>query len=116
MAATLTKEVVQKISMISNQHEKVQIRSKLIEAFGPAVTKLEGSQRGLMSKTSPVVGIAHALEAQQRAIQLLHSQLSAETQRREAAEAHAQTMEEAFETLQLRISMQLPNVQPLPTT
>jgi len=111
----LTREVVQKLALISNHHEKVTIRSKLIEEFGSMVTKLEGTQRGLMSKTSPVVGIAHALEAQQRAIQLLHSQLAAETQRREAAEAHSQTMEEAFETLQLRISMQLPNVQALPS-
>lgn len=102
----LTREVVQKIQHISVQHEKVAIRKRLTEAFGAAFTKLEGSQRGLMSKTSPVVSVAHALEAQQRAIQLLHSQLSVETQRREAAESHALTMEEAFETLQLRMQAQ----------
>jgi hypothetical protein len=106
--AKLTREVVQKISKIGNQAEKLTVRTKLTEAFGATFTKLDGSQRGLMSKTSPVVGVAHALEMQQRAIQLLHSQLSAETQRREAAETHAQTMEEAFETLQLRIQAQLP--------
>jgi len=104
----LTQEVVQKISTISNQPEKSTIRSKLTEAFGAQFTKLEGTQRGLMSKTSPVVAVAHALEAQQRAIQLLHSQLSSVSKRCQAAEAHAQTMEEAFDTLQLRIQAQLP--------
>lgn len=71
----------------------------------------EASALETMSMTdvlSPVAGVAHALEAQQQAIQLLHSQLSSETQRREAAETHAQTMEEAFETLQLRLQAQLP--------
>merc|ERR1711879_1135958 len=115
VTAFLTKDVAQKIAMVSNQQEKLTIRSKLTEAFGPQFTRLEGSQRGLMAKTSPIVGLAHTLEAQQRSIQMLHSSLSAEIHRREAAEAHAQTMQEAFETLQLRISMQLPNVQPLPT-
>jgi hypothetical protein len=109
----LTREVVKMITKVGNQAEKVTIRSKLTEAFGAAFTKIDGSQRGLMSKTSPVVGIAHALEAQQRAIQLLHSQVSTEIQRREAAEAHAQTMEEAFETLQLRIQAQLPGAPPI---
>jgi len=108
----ITREVAKKIAKVGNQAEKATIRSKLTEAFGAAFTKLDGSQRGLMSKTSPVVGIAHALEAQQRAIQLLHSQVSTEIQRREAAEAHAQTMEEAFETLQLRIQAQLPGSAP----
>merc|ERR1719428_2596261 len=79
----------------------------MVEGFGSTFTRLDGSQRGLMSKTSPVVGIAHTLEAQQRAMQLLHSQLAAETQRREAAESHALTMEEAFQTLQLRLQMGL---------
>jgi hypothetical protein len=110
--AHLSREVLQKISKVGNQAEKATIRHKLTEAFGAVFTKLDGSQRGLMSKTSPVVGIAHALEAQQRAIQLLTSQLSSETQRREAAETHAQTMEEAFETLQLRITAQLPGSPP----
>lgn len=107
--AELTREIAQKLGKVSSQAEKTTIRSKLTEVFGAHFTKLEGSQRGLMSKTSPVVGVAHALEAQQRAIQLLHSQLGAETQRREAAEAHASTMEEAFETLQLRIQAKLPS-------
>mmetsp|Transcript_116928 Transcript_116928/g.214982 ORF Transcript_116928/g.214982 Transcript_116928/m.214982 type:complete len:736 (-) Transcript_116928:93-2300(-) len=111
--AELTREVALKISKITNLGEKTTIRSKLTEVFGAHFTKMEGSQRGLMSKTSPVVGVAHALEAQQRAIQLLHSQLGAESQRREAAEAHAQTMEEAFETLQLRIQAKLPGTAPL---
>jgi len=104
----MSAEVTNRISMISNQAEKDTIRKKFGEAFGHTFTKLEGTNRGLMSKTSPVVGIAQALESQQRALQVLHSQLSAETQRREAAEAHAQTMEEAFETLQLRITMAIP--------
>lgn len=104
----LTLGVVAKISMISSLEEKDSIRTKFGKTFGSSFTKLDGAQRGLTSTTSPIVGIAHALEAQQRAIQLLHSQLSAEAQRREAAEVHAQTMEEAFETLQLRIQAQLP--------
>jgi len=104
----LTSKVVQKISMIASQEEKGIIRSKFNEVFGSQFTKLEGLQCGLISKTSPVVGIAHALEAQQRAIQLLHSQVASETQRREAAESHARILEEAFETLQLRIQAQLP--------
>jgi len=104
----LSREVVSKISLISSQNEKVAIRTKLTEAFGPYFLKMEGTQRGLMSRTSPVVAVAHAMEAQQRAIQLLHSQLAAESQRRTAAEDHAQTMEEAFETLQLRLQAQFP--------
>lgn len=106
--AKLTSKAVQKISMIASQEEKTIIRSKFTEVFGSQFTKLEGLNRGLISKTSPVVGVAHALDAQQRAIQLLHKQLASETQRREAAESHAHIMEEAFETLQLRIQAQLP--------
>jgi len=106
--APLTRDVVQKISHIGSQTEKSTIRKKLMEAFGPKFSKLDGTQRGLMSKTSPVVSVAHALEAQQRAIQLLHSRLAVETQQREAAETQAQTMEEAFQTLQLRIQAHLP--------
>lgn len=106
--AALTPEVLQNISQISSQAEKTTIRSALTEAFGSRFIKMDGSQRGLMSKTSPVVAVAHAMEAQQRAIQFLHSQLAAETQRREAAEVHAQTMEEAFEMLQLRIQAKMP--------
>eukprot|EP00929_Paragymnodinium_shiwhaense_P113348 TRINITY_DN81622_c0_g1_i1.p1 TRINITY_DN81622_c0_g1~~TRINITY_DN81622_c0_g1_i1.p1 ORF type:complete len:799 (+),score=259.03 TRINITY_DN81622_c0_g1_i1:120-2516(+) len=104
----LNREILQKISEIDSQDEKAAIRRRLMEAFGAQFSKLDGSQRGLMSKTSPVVAVAHALEAQQRAIQLLHGQLALETQHREAAEMHASTMEEAFETLHLRIQAQLP--------
>jgi hypothetical protein len=106
--ANLTRELVQQISLIGSQSEKATIRKKLMEAFGATFSKLDGTQRGLMAKTSPVVGVAHALESQQRAIQLLHSQLSLETKHRQAAEAHALTMEEAFETLHLRIQAQIP--------
>jgi len=106
--AALTPEVLKDISQISSQAEKTTIRTMLTEAFGARFVKMDGSQRGLMSKTSPVVAVAHAMEAQQRAIQVLHSQLASETQRREAAEVHAQTMEEAFEMLQLRIQAKMP--------
>jgi hypothetical protein len=108
VATELTKQVAQKICTLNSQQEKQTIRAKLVEGFGPAFTKLEGTQRGLMSKTSPVVSIAHTLEAQQRTIQMLHSQLTVTSQARDAAETHAQTMEEAFETLQLRIQAKLP--------
>merc|ERR1712007_277121 len=108
--AKLTAKAVERISMIGDQAEKDAIRQKMMEHFGDTYTELEGSQRGLLSKTSPVIGVAQALEAQQRAIQVLHGQLAAETQLREAAEAHAHTMEEAFDTLQLRIKAQLPSV------
>merc|ERR1712232_1273049 len=91
--------------------ERAAIRKRLTEAFGPLFAKVEGHQRGMLAKTSAVVAIAHALEAQQRAIQLLHSQLAVASQHRQAAEVHAQTMEEAFETLQLRIQAQLPGAK-----
>jgi len=107
-ACKLTRDVIGRISMVGSLEERTAIRTKLCQEFGPSFLRLEAAQRGLASKTSPVVGIARALEAQQRAIQLLHTQLSAEAQRREAAETHASTMEEAFETLQLRIQAQLP--------
>jgi len=104
----LTPEIIQRISMINSHEEKVAIRDKLSEAYGQHFVNLEGKGRGLISTASPVVAVAHALESQQRAIQLLHSQLSVETQRREAAEQHSGAMEQAFETLQLRIQAQLP--------
>eukprot|EP00928_Gymnodinium_smaydae_P061947 TRINITY_DN458_c1_g1_i1.p1 TRINITY_DN458_c1_g1~~TRINITY_DN458_c1_g1_i1.p1 ORF type:complete len:815 (-),score=156.77 TRINITY_DN458_c1_g1_i1:236-2680(-) len=107
-SVALTKEIAQKIGTISCQQEKTAIRDRFTEAYGQQFAKLDGSQRGLMAKTSPVVAVAHALEAQQRAIQLLHAQLAAATQHREAAELHAQTMEEAFEELQLRLRASLP--------
>lgn len=111
--ARFTREVIDKLAKVVNMNEQAAIRKKLTEGFGAAFLRLDSTQRGIMSKASPVVGIAHALEAQQKALQLLHGRLAAETQRREAAEAHAQTMEEAFETLQLRIQAQLPNVPSL---
>lgn len=104
----LAQELVGKISMVSSLEEKTTIRAKLTEVFGPTYMHLEGAERGLASRSSPVVSVAHALEAQQRAVQLLHSQLAAEAGRREAAEAHAQALEEALEMLQLRIQAQLP--------
>lgn len=104
----LTGDILHRICMVSSPEEKIAIREKLFELYGSELANLEAAQRGFISRASPVVAIAHALEAQQRAIQLLHSHLSAETQRREAAEQHAFTMEEAFETLQLRIQAQLP--------
>eukprot|EP00927_Polykrikos_kofoidii_P052346 TRINITY_DN46136_c0_g1_i1.p1 TRINITY_DN46136_c0_g1~~TRINITY_DN46136_c0_g1_i1.p1 ORF type:complete len:675 (-),score=121.60 TRINITY_DN46136_c0_g1_i1:123-2147(-) len=112
--ASLTRDVVQQIGKVGSHQEKTTIRKKLVEAFGAQFSKLDGTQRGLMSKTSPVVAVAHALEAQQRAIQLLHSQLAVATQQREAAESHAATMEEAFETLQLRIQAQMPGGSSIP--
>lgn len=114
--APLSREIIKKIGEISSQAEKTTIRGMLTEAFGARFIKLDGSQVGLMSKTSPVVAVAHAMEAQQRAIQLLHSQLAAETQRREAAEVHAQTMEESFEMLQLRIQAKMPGAPCLTTS
>lgn len=110
----ISEEVVQRIALISNYYEKTTIRTKFTDVYGEKVLKCESKHLGLRSKTPAAVGIAHALEAQQQAIQMLHGQIAAETQRREAAEAHAQTMEEAFETLQLRISVQLPHVQTMP--
>mmetsp|Transcript_23059 Transcript_23059/g.65544 ORF Transcript_23059/g.65544 Transcript_23059/m.65544 type:complete len:721 (-) Transcript_23059:82-2244(-) len=103
----LTRAIVGRISMISSLEEKDAIRAKLNQEFGAAFQELEVSQRGLLSRAGPVLAVARALEAQQRSIQLLHTQLSSEAQRREAAETHARTMEEAFETLQLRIQTQL---------
>jgi len=105
---SLTPEVLQKISMIHSHEEKETIRKKLADTYGQQFMALEGKGRGLISRASPVVAVAHALESQQRAIQLLHSRLALETQRREAAEQASHTMGQAFETLQLRIQAQLP--------
>lgn len=110
MQTSLTRQAAERVSMISSQIERTTIRQILTEKFGNLYTRFDGTQRNLMTKSSPMVGIASALESQQKALQLLHSQLAAETQRREAAEVHAMNMEEAFETLQMRISMALPDV------
>eukprot|EP00929_Paragymnodinium_shiwhaense_P094957 TRINITY_DN5585_c0_g1_i2.p1 TRINITY_DN5585_c0_g1~~TRINITY_DN5585_c0_g1_i2.p1 ORF type:complete len:963 (+),score=231.10 TRINITY_DN5585_c0_g1_i2:95-2890(+) len=111
VTAELSRQAVVQICEIPSSEEKAAIRAKLMEGFGPVFTKMEGSNRSLMSKTSPVVGVAHTLESQQRFIQLLAGQLAAETQRREAAELHAQSMEEAFQTMQLRLQAKLPGAQ-----
>jgi hypothetical protein len=112
--ASLTREVASQIASVGSQQERAAIRKRLTEAFGPLFAKVEGHQRGMLAKTSAVVAVAHTLEAQQRAIQLLHSQLAVASQHRQAAEIHAQTMEEAFETLQLRIQAQLPGSSHIP--
>jgi len=94
--------------MIGSHEERDAIRGRLGNAFGELFIKLEAANRGLATATSPVLSVARAMEAQQRAIQLLHSRLAAEAQHREAAEAHARALEDAFDTLQLRIQAQLP--------
>jgi len=106
--ARLTAEVLQRVSTVSSQEERATIRDKFAEVYGQKFVALEGQGRGLISGASPVVAVAHALEAQQRALQLFHQQLKAEIQRRESSERHARNMEEAFVTLQLKIQAQLP--------
>lgn len=105
---TPTPEVFQNISLVSDHYEKVAIRSKFAEVLGDQVASLE--QRA--PHQPGIVGVARVLEAHQRALQLLHGQLSTETKRRLAAEEQAHLMEDAFEALQLRLSMTLPSVVP----
>ncbi|CAK0834582.1 unnamed protein product [Prorocentrum cordatum] len=104
----LSAQVAGRISMISCGEERTTIRSKLAAVFGRYFTQLEAQHRVLASGSPAVVSVACTLEAQQRAVRRIGGQLAAEVQRREAAEAQLRCVEEAFETLQLRMQAQLP--------
>lgn len=89
--------------------ERAALRTKFVETFGKLLLDCEFSSRYTPpSRSPPVLQIARLLEAQQHAISLLRNELSGEVLRRQVAEKHASTIEEAFETLHLRVQAQFP--------
>jgi len=101
VACPLTHHVVQTLSLVSDHSEKSTIHGMLTETFGSL-------PRAEASNLSPLVGVSKTIEAHQQAFQALHAQLAAEIKLRQEAEERADRMEDAFEALQLRLSMQVP--------
>jgi hypothetical protein len=105
--ACLTLQTVEMIGLVSNKYEEMTIRAKLAEGFGKGFHALEKSFR-TRSLNSATASVAKAFESQQRALEILTEKLTEEQTLREAAEARAREMEEAFRQLQAKVSAFIP--------